>query len=147
MIGEFRLHHASLSVGDLDAAMAFFTDAFGFVAEVVEHGLGEDIATMTGRPGVTCDFAQMRSAKVPVVLELIAFGSGRETRPEADPLPWRPGAGHVAFHVPASGFDAALDRLAELGAERLGGVCTWPGGRACYLRTPGDAVIEIEALD
>ncbi|MHC9236177.1 VOC family protein [Pseudooceanicola sp. 502str34] len=141
MIGA-RLHHASLSVAALDPAVAFFETVFGYAVEVREDGM-TDIAVMAGEAGLSCDFVQMRGPAGGVVLEVICFHRAGGAM-AADAAPWRPGAGHVAFHV--ADFDAALRACAEAGAEVIGAPIDWPGGRAAYLKVPGGAFVEIEWL-
>ncbi len=144
MTAAIRWHHASLTVADLDPAIAFFGAVFGFVPDFIERGMSDDIVALTGQPGLSCDFAQLRSDVSPLVLELIAFHSDAGPRPEADALPWRPGAGHVAFH--ADDFDATLALALAHGATMLGETITFPGGRSVYCRAPGGAFFEIEWL-
>ena len=142
--GTARLHHASLTVEAIEPAIAFFRDVFGFEPDFVEYGMEGDIVALTGKDGLTCDFAQLRSDFFPVVLELIAFHSDREPRPEGDALPWRPGAGHVCFHV--DDFDDAVKAVTEHGASVLGRAIDFPGGRSIYCRAPGGAFFEIEHM-
>lgn len=139
-----RWHHASLTVADLDPAIAFFGAVFGFSPLFVERGMTDDIVAMAGRPGLSCDFTQMRADAYPLILELIAFHPAAEPRPEADALPWRPGAGHVAFHV--DDFEATLAAAVDAGARVLGRPIEFPGGRAVYCAAPGGAFFEIEWL-
>lgn len=138
-----NFHHASLTVSDLPAAMRFFSAVFGFTPLFVEEEMGEDIARMAGHPGLRCAFTQMRAPGLDLLLELIAF-TAPEGPPPADPLPWRPGAGHVCFHV--DDLEATLAPCQAAGATLLGEVIAFPGGRCCYLRTPGGAFLELEWL-
>ncbi|ALG90722.1 MULTISPECIES: VOC family protein [Actibacterium] len=139
---SFHLHHVSLTVGDLPAAMAFFTKAFGFHADFVEEDMGPDIARMAGHAGLLCAFTQMRAPGPGMVLELICFHDAAGPAPQGDALPWRPGAGHICFHV--DDLEKALDTCRAAGAELLGEVIGFPGGRCCYLRSPGGAFVELE---
>ncbi|MCA1335600.1 VOC family protein [Pseudooceanicola marinus] len=136
-----RFHHASMTVSDLPAAMEFFRAAFGFAPDFVEEEMGADIARMAGHPGLLCAFTQMRAPGMDLVLELIAF-THPDGPPPADPLPWRPGAGHVCFHV--DDLETTLTTCRTAGATVLGEVIAFPGGRCCYIRTPGDAFVELE---
>lgn len=139
-----RWHHASLTVSDIDPAIDFFRAVFGFEPIFVERGMADDIAALTGRPGLICDFAQLRGDAYPLVLELIAFRSDVEEVPPADLLPWRAGAGHVAFHV--DDFEGVIARATAHGARILGRAIEFPGGRAIYCQAPGGAFFEIEHL-
>lgn len=139
-----RWHHASLTVRDIDPAIVFFREVFGFEPIFIERGMADDIAALTGRPGLICDFTQLRAERYPLILELIAFRSEIEDIPPADPLPWRPGAGHVAFHV--DDFEMTVARARAFGAAVLGRAIDFPGGRSIYCQAPGGAFFEIEWL-
>lgn len=139
-----RWHHASLTVDEIDPAIAFFGTVFGFEPLFIERGMADDIAAMTGKPNLICDFTQMRAEGYPLILELIAFRSEVEMPPAADALPWRPGAGHVAFHV--DDFEGTIARAVAAGACVLGRAIEFPGGRAVYCQSPGGAFFEIELL-
>lgn len=139
-----RWHHASLTVSDIDPAIAFFGTVFGFRPLFIERDLADDIAAMTGRSGLICDFAQLRADACPLILELIAFRAADEQQPEPDALPWRPGAGHVAFHV--DDFEGIVATAVAAGARILGRAIDFPGGRAIYCQAPGGAFFEIEFL-
>jgi predicted enzyme related to lactoylglutathione lyase len=138
----FRLAHASLAVRDLDRAVAFYRDAFGAEATLVDHGMTELIQRTVAMPEVTCDLAQLRLPGTDQAVELIAFHgvpAGRE-----DDAPVRIGHGHVCFEV--DDLDAALARVEGLGAERIGEIVTFPEGRAVYLREPAGSVFELEEI-
>jgi len=139
-----RWHHASLTVAEIDPAIAFFGAVFGFTPIFIERGLADDIAALTGTPGLSADFTQMRSDAYPLILELIAFHAEDGTPPAGDDIPWRPGAGHVAFHV--DDFDGTVAAVLAHGGKALGRAIDFPGGRSIYCRIPGGAFIEIEHL-
>jgi predicted enzyme related to lactoylglutathione lyase len=144
MTSGIRWHHASLTVAEIDPAITFFGAVFGFEPIFIERGLSDDIAALTGKPGLSADFTQMRSDAYPLILELIAFHAEDDTRPRGDALPWRPGAGHVAFHV--DDFDSVVATVVAHGGTVMGRAIEFPGGRSIYCRTPGGAFIEIEHL-
>lgn len=144
MTNGIRWHHASLTVAEIDPAITFFGAVFGFEPMFIERGLADDIASLTGKHGLSADFTQMRAEGYPLILELIAFHAADDTRPNGDALPWRPGAGHVAFHV--DDFDGVVERVVAHGGTVLGRAIEFPGGRSIYCRTPGGAFIEIEHL-
>lgn len=139
-----RWHHASLTVADIEPAIRFFGAVFGFEPLFIEFGLADDIAALTGKPGLSADFTQMRSDTYPLILELIAFHRKGEPQPAADDVPWRPGAGHVAFHV--DDFDGVVEQVKAHGGSVLGRAIEFPGGRSIYCRSPGGAFFEIEHL-
>lgn len=137
-------HHASLTVAEIDPAITFFGAVFGFEPMFIERGLADDIAALTGKQGLSADFTQMRAEGYPLILELIAFHAADDTRPAGDALPWRPGAGHVAFHV--DDFEGTVAAAVAAGARILGRAIDFPGGRAIYCEAPGGAFFEIEFL-
>jgi catechol 2,3-dioxygenase-like lactoylglutathione lyase family enzyme len=133
-------HHTSLAVSDLERAVDFYRRAFGYEVLYQERGMAEQIARMTGMPGLTCDLAQLRSPVSGHVLELIAFkGAG-----SGDPQPLRPGAAHVAFYV--DDLEAALAKVERLGAVRLGEITQFDEGRSVYCREPAGSFFELEQL-
>jgi len=134
-----RLDHASLAVTDLDAAIGFFSEGLGLTLAFQERGMTDQIASMLGRPGATCDLAQLVIPGTEARLEVIAFHGHPAP---GEPAPITPGQGHTAFRV--AGFDVVVARLERLGATRLGAVTEFSDGRSVYLITPVGAVIEIE---
>lgn len=139
-----RWHHTSLAVTDIDLAVAFYRDAFGFEVLFKERGMAAQIASMTGVPDLVCDLVQMRSVLSEQVLEFIAFRKIDGSQLDADSLPIRPGAAHIAFYVES--LEEALRRVEALGAVPLGAVTTFSDGRSVYCRAPGGSFFEIEEL-
>ena len=136
-------HHTSLAVRDLDAATAFYRDAFGYEVLFRETGMSRQIASMTGIDGLTCDLAQLRSERSDHVLELIAFHPPAPGgAPPPDRAPLRPGAAHVAFAV--EDLEAALAAVEAFGATRLGGITEFSEGRSVYCREPAGSFFEME---
>ena len=135
-------HHTSLAVRDLDAAVAFYRDAFGYEVSFAEWGLSEQIASMAGIEGLRCDLAQLRSAQGGHVLELIAFRRPGSALPPLPGAPLRPGAAHVAFAV--EDLDAALAAVEALGAARIGAITHFSEGRSVYCREPSGSFFEME---
>lgn len=129
-------HHTSLAVRDVAASATFFEAAFGFETTFDAPGMGDQIACMTGRPGLGCHLRQMTRPGLGHVLELIAFTE--------DPAGGGPPPAHVSMIVPS--LDAARAEMERLGAEALGEETAFAEGRALYMREPGGAVIEIEEL-
>jgi catechol 2,3-dioxygenase-like lactoylglutathione lyase family enzyme len=135
-----RLDHLSLAVSDLEAAIAFFREGFGFAPHFIEHGMTDQIASMLGLPGAGCDIAQLTGGGADTKLELIAFRHERVGRAPSHPM--TPGMGHVALKAEA--FEATLERLCELGARPLGAVTQFEDGKAVYLSTPFGAFVELQ---
>ena len=135
-------HHSSLAVSDLDAAIAFYRDAFGYEVAFEERGMSDQIADMAGIEGLTCDLAQLRSALGDHVLELIAFHPPERGTPPLEAAPLRPGAAHIAFAV--EDIEAALDAVEALGAARVGRIAEFDEGRSVYCREPAGSFFEME---
>ena len=131
------LDHASLAVSDLDAAIAFYTAAFGYEV-LFRDTQDEAIATLTGVRGLRCALAQLRHPGDGSVLELVRFDvpAGAD-----DDGPVRVGHGHVAMRVER--LEDALEAARALGARTLGAGVTFPTGRAIYVREPAGSVVEL----
>ena len=135
-------HHSSLAVSDLDTAIAFYRDAFGYEVAFEERDMSDQIANMAGVEGLTCDLAQLRSALGDHVLELIAFRRSEHGMPPIETAPLRPGAAHIAFAV--EDIESALDAVEALGAVRIGGITEFDEGRSVYCREPAGSFFEME---
>lgn len=132
-------NHTSLSVTDLDRAIAFYRTVCGYEVVLEERGMTAQIERIVGLRGLRCDLAQLRSPISEHVLELIAFDdvpSGRE-----DYGPTRPGAAHVAFDVPD--LEQAVALVRGLGGEVLGEATEFENGLAVYCREPSGTVLEL----
>jgi glyoxylase I family protein len=132
-------NHTSLSVSNLDRAIAFYRTVFGYEVVLEERGMAAQIEQIVGLRGLRCDLAQLRSPISDHILELIAFDdvpSGRE-----DYGPTRPGAAHLAFDVPD--LEQAVALVRELGGEVLGEATGFENGRAVYCREPSGTVLEL----
>ncbi|MGE3877279.1 MAG: VOC family protein [Parvibaculaceae bacterium] len=136
----FDVDHFSLAVSDLEAAITFFSQGFGFKQHFVERGMTGQIASMLGLGGASCDLAQLVLGDGGPRLELIAF---RHDAVGAAPShPMTPGMGHLALKT--CDFATTLDRLRRLGAEPLGDITQFSEGRSVYLRLPFGAFLELE---
>lgn len=133
-------HHTGLAVIDLDEAVGFYRDGFGFEVIFEARGMTHLIQQMVGVDGVACDLAQLRAPLSDHVLELIAF---RGVPDDADPaLPIRPGRAHTAFKV--DDLDAALAEVVALGGRALGAITHFPEGRAVYCQDRSGTVLELQ---
>ncbi len=134
-------HHTSLAVNNLDQAINFYKAAFGFKEEIFrERGMTNQIQSMVGLSGVTCDIAQLRSPFSGQILELIAFQHLPAGREEHGPT--RAGTAHIALKV--VDLDRALHEVRLLGAEPIGEITEFSDGRAVYCREPSGTVFELE---
>ena len=137
-------HHSSLAVNDMDAASRFYQAAFGYEVMFEKRGMSDQIAGITGIPGLTCDLTQLRSPVTEHVLELIHFTGPEAAFPDHERAPLRPGMAHVAVIV--DDLAATLAHLEALGAVRLGEVTPFERCIAAYCREPGGSFVEIEEL-
>lgn len=141
------LHHIGFTVPDMDAAIDFFTTAFG-AETVMECGsVDVDDTFMQHRLGVPngCKIVDQRVIQTGRggSLELFQYsgqqGAGIKTNNEV-------GAMHIAFEVDDA--FAAADRLKASGADVLDGPTLIEGGPMdqlvwMYLRSPWGQYIEI----
>ena len=135
-------HHSSLAVSDLDKAMNFYCRAFGFELDFSEKGMSDQIASIVGQEGVTCDIAQLRNSQSEHILELIAFHVPRSASMASLDRPMAPGMAHVAFYV--EDLDAMMRQVEALGAVRLGEITQFSDGRSVYYREPAGSFFEME---
>jgi predicted dehydrogenase len=126
--------HTAFSVSDLDLAIRFYKEAFGYEVFYEERGEDTFVARLLGEEGVVCDLAQLRSPSSEHALELLVFHGARRA-----PVP--PGTAHVAFRV--EDLDLALRSVQSHGAEPLGELIAYPGGRAVYCREPSGTMFEL----
>jgi predicted enzyme related to lactoylglutathione lyase len=135
-------HHSSLAVSDLDTAMDFYRQAFGFELLFAERNMSDQIESIAGIAGLTCDIAQLRVPQSAHVLELIAFRTPDPQPAGLGDKPVAPGAAHVAFYV--DDLEATIRRVEALGAVRVGRVTRFSEGRSVYYREPAGSFFEIE---
>ena len=130
-----KWEHTALAVADLDAAIAFYHEAFAYNVLFRER-VTKQIAGLVGLPSVECDLAQLCSPISPHVLELIAF---RNVPPGGEEhAPTQPGSGHLPFVV--DDLEDALATVKGLGGSQLGEVTCFEDGRRVYCRASGTAI-------
>jgi catechol 2,3-dioxygenase-like lactoylglutathione lyase family enzyme len=134
--------HTGLAVRDLSVASDFYQAAFGYEVAFREHGIGREIADITGIAGQICDLVQLRSPYSGHVLELLQFHGFETAEPARPGAPLRPGEAHVAFLV--EDLEDALRHVRSLGATMIGIIAEFPEGRAVYCREPGGSFFEME---
>lgn len=134
------VHHTSTVVEDVDEAVAFLRDSFGFEIRFEARAMTELIQSMLGLPGISCDLVQGVTPVSDHVLEFITF---RDVPISCDPrLPVRPGQGHVAYLV--SDLDAALVAVRSAGGIPIGAITEFAEGPAVYCAMPRGGVLELE---
>lgn len=136
------VNHVGVTVADLDAALAFYKDAFGLEPVLVTEAAGPEVAAMFQVPE-----ADFRVAFLPIgntVWELVEYRTADRPvhRPRHDEI----GGMHVSLEV--SDMDAALAALARHGVavpERPLDIPEGPtaGARIAYVRDPWGVQIEL----
>jgi predicted enzyme related to lactoylglutathione lyase len=140
--GARRWEHTALAVTNLERAIAFYSQAFGYEVLARVRGMSEQIAHAAGLPSLECDLAQLRSPISGHILELLEFGNvplGSEEH-----APTRPGSAHVSFVV--EDLETALAAVKRLGGRALGEVTRFPDGRRVFCRDPSETAIELAEL-
>lgn len=135
--------HSSLVADDLDPAISFFEQAFGFEVTFRENGMTRQIASITGIEGLSCDLVQLRHHATAHLLELVAFRVPGEASMSAS-APVRPGGGHLAFLV--GNLDDCLTHIEPLGGRMIGEITSFEDCLAAYVRVPGGVYLELEQL-
>ena len=135
--------HASFTVTDLDAAVAFWRDAMGFQVEEVSPRTQPWLGEVVGVPGATCRIAHLLGFGVH--LEFIAYDEPHQAENVFGPAN-RPGAAHVAFLV--HDIRVFVQRMLAHGATQVGDVAYCTGGHAggshaVYLRDPNGVIVEL----
>lgn len=138
------LNHTGITVGDLDSAVALFTDLFEF--EVISRAPRDPdlISRVIGVPGARVEIAYMRNSGGGTV-ELLAY-SGPDDRRAYAPRACDLGSLHLGFNV--TDIDAALAKASKHGVELMGEVIVIDAGpnrgaRIAYLRNSEGLVLEL----
>ena len=141
------IHHAGISVPDLDKAVAYYKNATGF-EEVTRYRIDNDPVAdaVTGESGLSAEVALVRAPNA--YLELTQFDGMSETFSEMPVI--GPGMTHICFQSPASNpafprFEAAGMRLINTTGKPvdLGGY----GIVYTYARDPFGNIFELEHFD
>jgi len=133
-------HHTGLSVENLNQALSFYRQSFGFSPVFEAMDMSDLIENLTGVKGLRADLVQCRSSISGQVLELIKF---RNIPDSADQrLPIRPGRAHTAFLVPQ--LEQAVEAVIASGGELFGSITEFSEGRAAYLWDGAGNAIELE---
>ena len=136
--------HFGVTVENLDRAIAFYRDVFGFGAGPVVERPGEYAERLTGVSGARLAIVSLRTPGATVFLELVEYRGGKGERLETRPCD----AGTAHLCLMTDSFDATMDALKKAQARFLGVVCRIPAGpragkRVVYLRDPDGIVLEL----
>lgn len=139
------VHHAGVTVADLERSLTFYRDLLGLDVLFVMERTDETIGAVVGYPGARIKIAFLAIPGSTTRLELLQYleptGSG------GDGETYRPGAGHVCFSV--DDIDALYRRLADAGyLPRSGAPVTIAQGpntgvKALYVRDPDGYTVEL----
>lgn len=130
-------HHVGITVEDLDRAVEFYRETFGF--EVLSRFSvgGEAFATGVGVPGARAQFAHLDADGIR--LELVSYEPDGEDA-AADGIN-DTGAKHLGFE--AEDLDAFYEGLAPDVTTLSEPQTTESGTRICFLRDPEGNLIEV----
>jgi catechol 2,3-dioxygenase-like lactoylglutathione lyase family enzyme len=141
--------HAGFSVRDIDASVAFWTEAVGLVLRHRQIQENEYTSSLVGYPDVRLSVAQLMlpdggHGASGHVIEVMEYQ--RPVGEELEPENSRIGSGHIALEV--DDIDATRERCERMGAvflshtlEIAAGINR--GGRAVYGRAPDGITFEL----
>ena len=136
------MHHVSVVVEDLPAAVSFFT-ALGMTTEGEARVEGPWVDRVNALEGVQVDIVMMRTPDGQGRLELTRFRNPQlvEIEPAIAP-PNAPGLRSVMFAVES--VDDTVARLRAGGAELVGEVAQYEDKyRLCYMRGPAGIIVAL----
>jgi catechol 2,3-dioxygenase-like lactoylglutathione lyase family enzyme len=136
-----RMDHVGIVVDDLADAVAFFVE-LGLELQGEASVEGDWVDRLVGLEGVRARIAMLQTPDGHGRIELSEFhaptAEGREQRAPANAV----GIRHVSFAV--EDIDAVLARLRARGAELVGELGRYEDRyRLCYVRGPGESIIEL----
>ena len=136
------LHHVSVVVEDIPAAVAFFT-ALGMTREGEASVEGPSVDRLNGIEGVRADIVMMQTPDGHGRLELTKFRDPKLVKVEpAVAPPNAPGLRSVMFTVES--VDDTVARLRTHGAELVGEVTQYEDKyRLCYVRGPAGIIVAL----
>ena len=137
-----RMDHVSVVVGDLEAAIAFFT-GLGMELDGQAPIEGRWVDRVAGLDGVRVDIAMMRAPDGCGRLELTTFHTPPAIRAEPEQPPANTlGLRSIMFVV--DDIDATVAQLRARGGELVGEVVQYQGSyRLCYVRGPAGIIVAL----
>ena len=137
-----QMHHVSVVVDDLEAAIAFFVE-LGMELEGQAPIEGRSVDRVNALDGVRVDIAMMRTPDGHGRLELTKFHTPTAVRAEPENAPPNTlGLRSVMFAV--DDVDATLAALRAHGAELVGEVEQYGDSyRLCYVRGPAGIIVAL----
>ncbi len=137
-----QMHHVSVVVDDLEAAIAFFVE-LGMELEGQAPIEGPSVDRVNGLEGVRVDIAMMRTPDGHGRLELTKFHSPKAVSPEPEnALGNTLGLRSIMFAV--DDIDATVARLRAGGAQLVGELAQYEDQyRLCYVRGPAGIIVAL----
>ncbi len=136
-----QLHHVSVVVEDLDAAIAFFAE-LGMELEGEASVEGAAVDRLNGIEGVRARIAMMRAPDGHGRLELTRFEHPAAVRGEVENAPNLLGLRSVMFQV--DDVDVTVAALRPHGAELVGEVARYEDVyRLAYVRGPAGIIVSL----
>ena len=138
------LHHASITVADLDRSLHFYRDLLGVRVTDEGEDSGPELDAITGLSGVRIRYAELDlgGGRLLEVIEHVPPRGGRLAQHQVDA-----GASHLALRV--DDVDATSARLAAAGVTISGRPTTitapgaWNGARCVYVVDPDGRTVEL----
>ncbi|MFQ5914560.1 MAG: VOC family protein [Nitrospinota bacterium] len=136
-----NLHHASITVSDIDACLSLYRDVLGMEVAMDMEFQGENVEQIMGRKGVRFRVLHLRHKDA--VLEFLQFFEPEKTSGKtAVRHPIDVGITHIAFTV--KDIQALTKALEEKGYEFLNPPIQTPSGRKVnYFRAHDGVIIEL----
>jgi catechol 2,3-dioxygenase-like lactoylglutathione lyase family enzyme len=137
-----QMHHASVVVVDLEAAIAFFAE-LGMELEGRASVEGPEVDRLNGLDGIRADIAMMRTPDGHGRLELTKFNSPALVSDDPEnALVNKLGLRTVMFNV--DDLDAAVAGVRAHGGELVGELVQYEGSyKLCYVRGPGGMIVAL----
>ncbi|MFN8523033.1 MAG: VOC family protein [Chloroflexota bacterium] len=139
------IHHAGVTVGDIERALGFYRDLLGLELQVMVDRDEASIGEIVGFPNAHLRIAYLTVPGQATRLEILQY-----IRPVGTPIAFQtcdPGTGHVCFAV--DGIHAIAERLRAAGvvmrSEHPVKIVQGPnrGAYALYVRDPDGNAVEL----
>ena len=143
------VNHFGITVGDLDAAVQFYTSVFDLEVLVPAQTASRNTAFAERRRDVFGNhWGEMRLAHLAtpsgVGFELFEFVEPATIKPEKEFEYWRIGISHICLTV--DDLDGTIEKLIAHGGRRRSEIHkVWPGTSVCYCQDPWGVVIELSS--
>lgn len=141
-MGNPQLHHASIVVTDLEAAIGFFT-TLGLELEGRAPIEGDWVDRINGIDGLRIEIAMLRTPDGDGRLEVTQFHDPEVITPDPSPPPPNAlGLRSVMFVV--DDVDTVVEALRAHGGEPVGETVNYEDvHRLCYVRGPGGVIVAL----